>query len=224
MEEFYEKTTLKTTAFILVACLILPCLLLLSGCGNTHKHTDAFVIYYIENNKAYKSSTCECETVTTTELTDAIIVNPSNIQQHLDNATDNTTLVLAPGTYDRLYIRKTSESTQVDSTWEGGNHTFESMKLHCIFFNGSSSTLNKYSKIEILGNTIKGSIGERFARISGVNGNAEITFSHNTVIDGTILCNDPDIVKISEIDPNATVVIDETNTWNGKTTTISRLS
>ena len=63
-------------------------------------------------------------------------------------------------------------------------------------------------------------MGERFIRATSIAEEAEIIVTGNIVTDGIPMGADDDIVKITGIPASATVTVDTTNSWNGKTVTI----
>ena len=89
-------------------------------------HTHSELSYAVENGIAYQVNTCGCGDQIKTELVDIVVVTPETVQQALDNAQDNTTILLTNGTYQTLYLRKTDSSEQFDSDWAGaGPHSFK---------------------------------------------------------------------------------------------------
>ncbi|MBO5714338.1 MAG: hypothetical protein J6R83_02820 [Clostridia bacterium] len=98
------------------------------------------------------------------------------------------------------------------------DNQFYGIKAHTMLLNGTKSNVG--GVIEIRDNKIGISMGERFIRATSIAANAEITVSGNIVTDGIPMGADDDIVKITGIHADATVTVDNTNSWNGKTVTI----
>lgn len=335
---------------------------------------DSEPTYLVEDGKAYEVRGCGCSKVQKTEVEGAIIVNSTETaQQALDQATDNTLIVLDDANYDVLYLRKNANSTLVadDGNWAGGGHTYartisnlkiiscenavvkqikaevgqytpsgvqhsnssvepyltlrltlnnltlvnlnfelenddvavdvlyknskvdglniigcsfvdidasstkasgnrilnadqqglencvknvvvsrcyvkdlhQAIKINClenikidnnvfigikahtiIFSGGSASNFNKSGRIEITDNRITQSMSERFLRATFVSDNAEVIIKNNTVASDIPMGDDEDIVKITGVSENATVTVDDTNFWNGKTVTVDTIT
>ncbi|MBO5714337.1 MAG: hypothetical protein J6R83_02815 [Clostridia bacterium] len=81
---------------------------------------DSDVSVIVEEGKAYFVVGCDCSAVEKTEIPNAIIVNSTQTaQQALDNATNNTVIVLNDADYGVLYLRKTDSSELVENDATG---------------------------------------------------------------------------------------------------------
>ncbi len=98
------------------------------------------------------------------------------------------------------------------------NSVFSGIKGQAIIFTGTQHNVG--GRIEISNNKIETSMGERFIRANHIASGAEITVTGNIVTDGITMGVDPDVVKITTIPNDATVIVDDTNSWNGKAVTI----
>jgi hypothetical protein len=86
-----KKFKSKFLTFVAAVCLIVPCMFVLSACGKKdppHTHAYDKVSYVVENGKAYKVQTCNCEEFTKTEIQDAVIATPQNVNDVIVHLND----------------------------------------------------------------------------------------------------------------------------------------
>ncbi len=141
-------------------------------------------------------------------------------QQGLENCVKNVVV-------SRCYAKDLHQAIKINclENITISNNTFVGIKAHTIIFSGgSASNLNKSGKIEITDNRVTQSMGERFIRATCVSDNAEIIVKNNTIVSGIPMGSDEDVVKITDVSEKATVTIDNSNSWNGKTVTVDTIT
>lgn len=143
----------KIFSFLLAICLIIPAMFALTACGDKEPpHTHAYnkVSYVVENDKAYKVKTCNCEEFTKTEIQGALIATPQNINDVIVNATDNSTIVLSAGDYGVINMHSSLENVSILGTTvtvekiDIAGHTNANITIDSVTFDGTADWSGVY--------------------------------------------------------------------------------
>lgn len=142
----------KFFSFMLAFCMIIPCVFMLSACKDKDSHIHAYdkVTYVVENNKAYKVKTCNCEESTKTEIVGAVIATPQNVNDVIVSATDNSTIVLSSGDYGVINMHGSLENVDILGTTvtvekiDIAGHTNSNITIENITFDGTADWSGVY--------------------------------------------------------------------------------